>query len=120
MILNNSLKIETIQKNNKFINLKVAGKIDTLNSNEFEQKVKGEIADLTKEFEYFRFDFKELEYLCSSGLRVLLWLKKQLEQITQNSKIILENPQKDVCDILDTTGFSDEVVEIEYTKLEDK
>ena len=119
MILNNNLKIDTIQKNNKFINLKVEGKIDTLNSNEFEQKVKESISDLTKEFEYFKFDFKDLEYLCSSGLRVLLWLKKQLEQLTQNSKIIVENPQKDVCDILDTTGFSDEVVEVEYTKKED-
>ena len=116
MILNSNLKVETIQKNSKFINLKVEGKIDTLNSNEFENKVKEAISDLTKEFEYFKFDFKELEYLCSSGLRVLLWLKKQLEQLTQNPKIIVENPQKDVCDILDTTGFSDEVVEVEYTK----
>ncbi len=48
-------------------------------------------------------DCSDLEYISSAGLRVLLIIKKSL----QENELILHNVNEAVMDILDTTGFSD-------------
>ena len=113
---NEELSFDVIEDNESSKTLKVSGKINTLKSIDFENKVSDLISNITDKFQFLKFDFCDLEYLCSSALRVILWSKKQIEKVNKESKLIIINPQRDVCEILDTTGFSDEVVEIEYKK----
>ena len=114
----NDKKIEfnLIKKDECSIILKVSGKIDTLGSIEFETEVKNLISDLTKNFTTLKFDFCDLEYLCSSGLRVILWSKKQLQKLNENAVVVIKDPQPNVSEVLNITGFSEEVVEIENSK----
>ena len=50
------------------------------------------------------FDFKELEYISSAGLRVLLVSKKLMDQ--QQGKLIVKNANSSVKEIFDITGFT--------------
>ena len=113
---NEELDFDIIEDSEISKTLKVSGKIDTLKSIDFEKKVKDLISNIKDKFRHLKLDFCDLEYLCSSGLRVILWAKKQMEKVNKDSSIIIINPQDGVLEILDTTGFSDEVVEIEYTQ----
>lgn len=112
---NEKLDFDIIEDNEISKILKVSGKIDTLRSVDFEKKVKDLISNIKDNFKYLKFDFRDLDYLCSSGLRVILWARKQIEKVNKDSAIVIIDPQSGVLEILDTTGFSDEVVEIEYT-----
>lgn len=49
-------------------------------------------------------NFKNVEYVSSGGLRVLLSIQKELSKNKHN--LIVENPNKVVSEVLDTTGFS--------------
>lgn len=115
---NKELDFNVIEDNELSKILKVSGEINTLKSIYFENTVSDLISNITDKFQCLKFDFCDLEYLCSSALRVILWSKKQIEKVNKDSKLIIINPQKGVSEILSTTGFSDEVVEIEYTKEE--
>ena len=55
-------------------------------------------------------DFRDLEYVASAGLRVLLEAKKQLD--AKKGKFIVRNVSDAVMQIFEITGFSD-MLEIE-------
>ena len=50
------------------------------------------------------FDFKELTYISSAGLRVLLVAKKVMDK---QGKLIVRNSNEQVMDIFEITGFAD-------------
>ena len=78
----------------------VLGRIDTVTVTEAENILKSDIGSVTE----LTLDFKELNYISSAGLRLLLSLQKLMN--TQGSmKVINVNPT--VMEIFEVTGFSE-------------
>ena len=48
-------------------------------------------------------DFSQVEYVSSSGLRMLLWLAKKMEKC--GGKLEVSHVSENVLDIFETTGF---------------
>ena len=96
--------------------LSVSGRINGMTSKSFKDKVK-EIFDSGNKLEKIIFDFKNVEYISSSGLRVILYTRKRLYSMFDNkedyaSRVIIRNASEDVRDIFDMTGF-DSIVDLE-------
>lgn len=79
----------------------VSGRVDTVFAPELEQAVK---PYFTRQGITFVFDFAEVEYVSSSGLRIVLMAHKQIT--AQGGKFVLRNLIPDVRSIIDITGFS--------------
>lgn len=80
--------------------LKIVGRIDTTNANDFDNQVQNEI----KEGANLVLDLEGLEYISSAGLRVLLSTHKSLTKV--NGKLTIRNVNSDVMEVFDITGFS--------------
>ena len=76
----------------------LAGEVDAANVTEIEEKLLKEVAGVTA----LTFDLKELEYISSAGLRVLLQMQKMMK--TQGNMVII-NTNDEVMDIFKVTGF---------------
>lgn len=87
------------KKDGKTLILFLTGRVDTNNSAELEAEALG-IIDSEKP-ESLVMDCKDLTYISSSGLRILLKLKKTIDDM------ILINVEMPVYDILQTTGFTE-------------
>ena len=83
---------------NDTLTLIVEGKLDTATSPELEAVLKNEL----KKFSNLVFDFKNLDYISSSGLRILLGAQKFMGE--QGMKLI--NVNDTVYEIFEITGFS--------------
>ena len=83
------------------LNIKLNGRLDTNTVTELENAVSDLIG-----IEKIVFDFEELEYISSSGLRCILKCKKTIEE----TKVI--NCNSDVYDIFNMTGFT-EIMSVE-------
>lgn len=87
-----------IKKDNDTLTISVEGKIDTATSRELESIVNQEISNCTK----LIFDFKELDYISSAGLRILLGAHK----VMGNKGMKIINVNETVNEIFEVTGFS--------------
>ena len=76
----------------------LAGEVDAANVTVIEEKLLKEVAGVTD----LTFDLKELEYISSAGLRVLLQMQKMMK--TQGNMVII-NTNDEVMDIFKVTGF---------------
>lgn len=76
------------------------GRIDTNTA----PLLENEITDIEK-FENLVFDFKNVEYISSAGLRVLLTAQKRINKVGGNMKI--SNVSENVKDVFEVTGFTD-------------
>ncbi|MBQ9459561.1 MAG: STAS domain-containing protein [Oscillospiraceae bacterium] len=77
-----------------------AGRIDTNSAPEFASELESVldgVMDLT-------LDFSELEYISSSGLRVLMIAIKEMQKRRGDIRIV--NASESIFDILETTGFA--------------
>ena len=92
----------TIEMNKNGGELKVSleGRLDTTTSPELEEKLKKELEEVTE----LEFDIKDLEYISSAGLRVLLQSQKTMNK---QGKMVIRNASEDIMEIFDVTGFSD-------------
>ena len=88
------------EKNGNALTLKVKGRIDTATS----PKLQKEIEDSIEGVETLAFDFSEMEYISSSGLRVLLSTQKKMNG---QGKMTVKNVSETVMEIFEITGFSD-------------
>lgn len=86
------------KKDNDTTTISVQGRIDTATSRELEAVVNQEINNCTK----LIFDFKELDYISSAGLRILLGAQKLMSK--RGMKVI--NVNETVNEIFEVTGFS--------------
>ena len=78
------------------------GKLNTLTASDLEAELRQNIDSV----ETLVIDMKNLTYISSSGLRVIM----KAEQImSQNGKMILRNVQQDVMDVLEVTGLSEDL-----------
>ncbi len=91
----------TINKNETTDNITIAlsGRLDKLSSPELEKEMK-EVVTKKKDI---IFDMKDLTYISSAGLRVLLATEKENKVNEKNTTII--NVNSDVMDIFVVTGF---------------
>ncbi len=81
--------------------VKVSGRIDGTNFNEFEKRLEEHIENI----KVIEFDFKKLEYISSSGLRVMLWAYKKINGV--GGYIVLKHLSENVRSVFDLSGFSD-------------
>ena len=85
--------------NNDELTLAISGELNTTTYQELEDVVKNSLNGIKK----LVFDFKELEYISSAGLRVLLVSKKLMDQ---QGKLVVKNANSSVKEIFDITGFT--------------
>ena len=92
----------TIEKNVNGTELTIAitGRLDTATAPELEKEINESIAGITK----FIFDFVNLEYLSSAGLRILLQAQKTMNK---QGEMIIKNVNETVSEIFEVTGFAD-------------
>lgn len=78
----------------------VVGRLDTNTAPELEKSILEDLDTVTK----LELDFKDLDYISSAGLRVVLMLHKTLAAKKGTLKIL--HPKDEVMDVFDMTGFS--------------
>ena len=98
------MEVKTNKENEK-LTVEVSGRLDTLTAPEFESKVEPELAGVKD----LVIDLKDLEYISSAGLRVLMGLVKIMKEQGE-MKVI--NPSEVVMDVFSLTGF-DSILNIE-------
>lgn len=90
-----------IEKDGKYI-VTLEGELDTAHALEFEEAMKP-LHDVTgKEI---IIECTELEYIASSGLRILLGLLKNAK--AKGNKVVLKNMNDEIKDVFKMTGFID-------------
>ena len=82
------------------LTLAIEGRLETITAPELEAVVKNELDGVTE----LIFDFANLDYISSAGLRVLLSAQKKMN-LQGSMKVI--NPNEIVDEIFSVTGFSD-------------
>ncbi|MBQ2662599.1 MAG: STAS domain-containing protein [Clostridia bacterium] len=93
------LNIET-KKNNGELLIAVEGRLDTKTAPELEATVNDNIEGVEK----LIFDFTNLVYISSAGLRVLLSSHKRM---LKQGDMVIKNVPEEVVDTFEITGFAD-------------
>ncbi len=98
----------TIHKNLEGTKLTLAleGRLDTMTAPQLEQ----ELEQCLDGVESLVFDFSQLEYLSSAGLRVLLMAQKKMNK---QGTMIVRNVNDSVMEVFELTGFADNILTIE-------
>lgn len=86
--------------NGSKLNIALVGRLDTTTSPELENELKTSLDGI----EELEFDFAELEYISSAGLRVLLATQKIMNQ---QGSMTLCNVNDTVMEVFEVTGFVD-------------
>ena len=86
-------------QNANALTLALAGRLDTTTAPQLEEAVSAldGVTDLT-------FDFANLEYVSSAGLRVLLAAQKTMNK---QGKMVIKNVCDDIMEVFEITGFAD-------------
>lgn len=93
MVINKVLDGETLT-------ISLEGRLDTLTSPDLEKVLQDNLNEADK----LIFDFEKLEYISSSGLRVLLFAHKQM---ISKGGMVVKNVNETVCEVFEVTGFTD-------------
>ena len=91
--------------NNGNLVVSIVGEINSFTAPELEEVIKNDLNGVKS----LVFDFKEVEYLSSAGLRVLLVAQKIM---SKQGKMSLRNVNKSVMEVFEITGFSN-ILDIE-------
>ena len=78
----------------------VEGRLDTTTAPELEESLKDELDNVSE----LVIDLKDLDYISSAGLRVLLACQKKM---MKQGKMTVTNPNDVISEIFEVTGFSD-------------
>ena len=92
---------KTIQEFDENIIVTMTGSLDTAASIETEQTLKPITAEET--VKDIVFECEELEYIASSGLRILLDVLKKTK--AKGRKVVLRNVNDDILNVFKITGF---------------
>ncbi|MBP3204219.1 MAG: STAS domain-containing protein [Lachnospiraceae bacterium] len=90
----------TKQINGKELTIALEGKLDTTTAPELEQELEKSLDGVDK----LVFDLKDMDYISSAGLRVLLSAHKKM--IGKNG-MLLKNVCEEIMEIFEVTGFID-------------
>ncbi|MBQ3853349.1 MAG: STAS domain-containing protein [Anaerovibrio sp.] len=88
------------EQNGENLKISLIGRLDAVTATNLDKVVQNDLTDIKD----LVMDFKELVYVASAGLRVLLMAQKKMNK-QGNMKII--NVSDDVKDVFDMTGFLD-------------
>ena len=92
------MEIKTTAEGNK-LTIAVSGRVDTVTAPELEAGLKfGDAKNVV-------IDLKDVPYMSSAGLRLLLTVHKTM--IAKGGELQIANVQPSVKEVLDITGFSD-------------
>ena len=83
------------------LNVALSGRLDTVTSQELTKSLEGESG-----FEKIIFDLSALEYISSSGLRLLFFYNKKLGG---KDKVVVISPNALVSEIFRVTGFDKQI-----------
>ena len=83
--------------------IKLVGRLDTTTAPALDKTINEDIAD-TKNLVL---DVKELEYISSAGLRVILGAQKKMQKI---GSMKVTNVREEVMEVFEMTGFADILV----------
>ncbi|MBO6193271.1 MAG: STAS domain-containing protein [Clostridiales bacterium] len=90
----------TMNRDGNKLTVAISGRLDTLSSPDFEKEMTPAIEGV----EELVIDLKDLDYISSAGLRVLLGLAQTMED---QGKMVVTNPNDAVMDVFSVTGFDD-------------
>ena len=85
------------------VTITVAGRLDTTTAPALEKAINENV----QEEKHLVLDIKELEYLSSAGLRVLLGAQKKMQKI---GSMTVRNVCEEIMEIFEMTGFADILV----------
>lgn len=85
------------------LTISLIGRLDTTTSPELETEISNNLSDVTS----LIFDFKEIEYISSAGLRVLLFAQKIM---SKQGSMVVRNVNDSVMEVFEITGFSDVLI----------
>ena len=88
------------ESNGSALTIKVEGRLDTITAPKLEAELKSSISGVTT----LTFDFSNLEYISSAGLRVLLSAQKVMKK---QGKMVVRNVNDTIMEVFEVTGFSD-------------
>ncbi|MBR2197694.1 MAG: STAS domain-containing protein [Fibrobacter sp.] len=88
---------KTVENDN--LTLSLEGRLDTLTAPQLEAEVNGKLDGVKT----LIFDFQNLAYVSSAGLRILFMAQKIMNK---QGKMIVRNANADIKDIFTVTGFS--------------
>lgn len=97
--MGDNMKIENTTNGNE-MELALSGRLDTITAPQLEAELKKNIDGITS----LLFDFSELEYLSSAGLRVLLAAQKVMNK---QGSMVIKNVNDTIMEIFEVTGFAD-------------
>ena len=92
-----------IKRNAEETTIKLVGRLDTTTAPALDKTINEDIAG-TKNLVL---DVKELEYISSAGLRVLLGAQKKIQKI---GSMKVTNVREEVMEVFEMTGFADILV----------
>ena len=87
-------------KNGSALTLALEGRLDTITAPELEGLLREELEGIDS----LTFDFADLEYISSAGLRVLLSAQKAM---AKQGEMKVVNVNEIVMEVFDVTGFTD-------------
>ncbi len=86
--------------NNNQLTIALSGRLDTTTSPSLEMEIKSSIDEITQ----LVIDMKELDYISSAGLRVILSAQKQMNK---KGSMIIKNVNDAIIEVFEVTGFID-------------
>lgn len=88
------------QKDGANLTIGLDGRLDTNTAPELENELRDNLSDVTN----LVLDLKNLAYLSSAGLRVILGAQKQMNK---QGNMTVKNVNETVMEVFEVTGFSD-------------
>ncbi len=82
------------------LELVLSGRLDTITAPQLEEEIKASSDGVSE----LVFDFTDLAYVSSAGLRVLLSAQKSMNE---KGSMVVRNVSEEIQEIFDVTGFSD-------------
>lgn len=86
--------------NGDALNVKLVGRLDTTTAPSLESELANDMANIKS----LEFDFSELDYVSSAGLRVLLACQKQMNK---QGAMSIKNVKDEIYEVFSMTGFLD-------------
>ena len=88
-----------LEQNGSELTIRLKGRLDNSTSPQLSETVASSLSGITS----LIFDFTDLAYVSSAGLRVLLTAQKTMKK---QGKMVVRHPSEDVIDIFEITGFN--------------
>ena len=82
------------------LTIAVDGRVDTLTAPELDAEIQGKLDGISE----LVFDFQNLDYISSAGLRILLSAQKVMNK---QGRMVIRNAKSEVKEIFEVTGFND-------------